>query len=1283
MRKVFLIVFFTAFLHTIAQEKSYSIKWQALKALHYSDSSLKYPFAEIDKGLYDINDKQAVVTDYIEELLEDKEYYIKVDKIVWESISTKEMGALVLGELPKEILPKIKRVKGRESIQSYIQFFPIINDNGKVKRLLEVKFSFESISTPSNLVSRSIVKGRNSSVLRNGKWHRFAVDNTGIYKIDRDFLVQLGVPKNVDPRTIKIFGNGGRMLPLVNNNAYEQDPIESSITVIGEEDGVFDSDDYILFYGVGIDQWSEENLTYRNLYEDYGVYFLTYEGEMGKRITTLKEETGIVSKVFKTYNASAFYEKELINVGKVGRKWFGEQFSVSGKQDFVLKLPNLNNNYDVEVGINTASASYGSSSFQFLINNNAVGGVSFSSLQSTTNKAYESFFKTRTRINGEDAVIGMVYNNGGVPNSEGYLDYIELKYIGNLVGGVRQYSFINFEAQKENGLVAYELVDLDNVQEVWKITDSYNIEKIVVDNHVSFQWKTKGGVLDYFHLNNKKDYYKPVLIGNSVISNQDLKGSVFNEGDIDYLIITNSKLKNSADRLANFHRQANKFIVKVVTVEAIYNEFGAGKQDIAAIRNFIRYIYNNSTSLDKRLKYVNLFGDTSYDYKNRVKGNTGIVPSFHSLNQNKEVTNSASNFSLYTTFMSDEFFCLMDNEEGLMEDALYGIDLVVGRILASTTEEADTMVDKVIKYHSKESYGKWKNNIVAIADDVDKISDFVLEKESDAIIEEIVKENPFYNSKKIYLDAYPQEVTAGGNRYPKAHKDIIDSFENGALYINYLGHGGEEALSQERVFTIDDAKELQNAKMLPLFVTITCEFTRFDNPSKNTGGQTIYKNKNGGAIALVATNRQIGIDSGRSLNRMFSNELFAKENNSSNSQLTIAEALMKTKNKTTLRDKNVISYIGDPALKLAIPKQKIVLTSINDKKVEEGIEEVKALDYVKLTGEVQNEEGVIFSDFTGDLGVHFFDKQIDRKTLGNDGIEVDGKRLIMDFKTLGETVFRGNVSVEKGKFSVDFILPKDIKLEVGKGKLSFYANNPQVDYTGADTEILIGGYNANAIEDKKPPVVKLYLNDESFVSGGTVNNKPVLLAFLEDESGINTASGIGHDITAILDDNEQDIIVLNDYYETELNNFRKGKIVYPFKEMSTGTHVLKVKSWDVYNNLTISEVHFVIMNKEGLKITNVLNYPNPFVNFTEFWFTHNQPQKLLEVQVQIMTVAGRIVKTINQQVISEGTLSRDIKWDGLDDFGDKLGKGVYIYKLVVRLNNTGEQVEKIEKIVIL
>jgi hypothetical protein len=722
----------------------------------------------------------------------------------------------------------------------------------------------------------------------------------------------------------------------------------------------------------------------------------------------------------------------------------------------------------------------------------------------------------------------------------------------------------------------------------------------------------------------------------------------------------------------------------VVTLEKIYNEFSSGKQDIAAIRNLIKYVYWNASAPDKRVKYVNLFGDASYDYKNRLFNNTNIVPVFHSFNPLATETNNVSNFSLYSTFMSDDFFGLMDDGEGQMLGSFDGIDIAVGRMLFASISQAKEMVDKVIEYHDEKSYGRWRNNYVIYSDDADNSTDATLQFGLDNLANTLTAQKPFVNVKKIHTDSYLQQVAAGGERYPEAKKDFLDAIELGALVFNYFGHGGEESLARERLFEKLDAQNLTNRYRYPLFITITCEFTRFDDPNRFTGGEYMFWNKSGGAIGLIATTRQIGVTTGFIMNNLLSEDLYAF---GSNNYPSIAEALRLTKLSTGSDNRRVVFYIGDPALKLAIPKPKIVLTKVNDVPTNQPLPVLQALSLTKITGEVRDENDVLFSGYNGDLAVQIFDKDINRATLGNNGVTDSNGLIVMNFTTLGETVFRGNASVVNGQFEFSFVVPQDIRIPVGNGKISFYAKRdaPNLDnQTGYDRSIQIGGVNANPVTDTNPPTVRLHMNDEGFVSGGITNCSPILLAFLTDENGINTASGIGHDIVAILDGDESNPYVLNEYYETENDDYTRGYVRFPFRDLAPGMHTILFKAWDVYNNIIKTEIQFnAICSSEGLQLEKVLNYPNPFVSYTEFWFTHNMPFEPLDVQVQILTVSGKLVKTINQQVTTEGFLCREITWDGRDDFGDKLGKGVYVYKIKVRSTTTGKSVEKYEKLVIL
>ena len=839
------------------------------------------------------------------------------------------------------------------------------------------------------------------------------------------------------------------------------------------------------------------------------------------------------------------------------------------------------------------------------------------------------------------------------------------------------------------GIGQYTITSATNIPQVWDVTDLSNVIKYENTSGATFAFKVNLGNQKKYVALDLSDTYTPLKEGNSVVQNQNLKGTIFNNNqgnfqDIDYLIITPQILITQAERLADFHRNNSGLSVRVVTLEKIYQEFSSGKQDIAAIRNLIKYVYWNASAPDKRVKYVNLFGDASYDYKSRLFSNTNIVPVFHGFNPFSSDINNISNMSLYSSFMSDDFFGLMDAGEGQMLGGFDGIDIAVGRMLVSNLTQAKEMVDKVVEYHDEKSYGRWRNNYVIYSDDADNDTDATLQFGLDNLANTLTAQKSFVNVKKIHTDAYIQQVAAGGERYPEAKNDFLDALEQGSLVFNYFGHGNEESLARERLFEKLDAQNLTNRYRYPLFITITCEFTRFDDPNRFTGGEYMYWNKSGGAIALVATTRQIGVTTGFVMNNYLSEYLYAF---GSTNYPTISEALRLTKLATTSDNRRVVSFIGDPAVKLAIPRPKVVLTKVNDVPVNQPLPVLQALSLVKISGEVWDENNAVISNYNGDLAVQIFDKDINRSTLGNNGVTDANGLIIMNFVTLGETVFRGNASVINGQFEFSFVVPQDIRVPVGNGKISFYAKRdvPNLDnQSGYDKTIQIGGVNVNAPSDSNPPTVRLHMNDEGFVSGGITNCSPILLAFLEDENGINTASGIGHDIVAILDGDESNPYVLNEYYETENDDYTSGRLRFPFRNLTPGMHTILFKAWDVYNNLVTAEIQFnAVCSDDGLRIEKVLNYPNPFVSYTEFWFNHNMPFEPLDVQVQILTVSGKLVKTINQQVTTDGFLCREVTWDGRDDFGDKIGKGVYVYKLTVRSATTGKSAEKYEKLVIL
>lgn len=1283
MMRIFQYFFLFLSLFVSAQSKeNVVLSWNSSNSYQTNARSISIPNFSNKYFNYD-EENQLIKFDFTFEVASEvDERSLKITNLVYENISTNELGRLDLKKIPSKTEAKIQNINSRDIKFLNLQLNPIIKEQNSYKKLISFSYEYQYGTNSAQRLRRNF-NGITNSKLASGNWYRFYVEKSGVYKVSKSFLQQLGMNGNeINPATLKIFGSGGKMVPLLNNIDYPIDLEENAIQMIGLEDGSFDSNDYILFYAEGVDQWSRENQTHNNLYEDRSYYYVTNIGGVGKRVAPMAEIAGN-GNVINVVDGYHFYEKDLYNLGRLGRTWFGDQFGIDNIKTFEFSIPNIDVTQSMQLTINAAYTGMQSSSFQVEVNDNNAGTINFGD---TGDSYYIDAMREFSVNASEDIAIKLTYDNSGIPSNRGYLDFLALKTKLKLEGFGKQYAFQYNAAATMPGIGEFQFSNASDISQIWDITDIYNVTNYKNNNQSNFSFKASLGEVRKYLVVDKQDFYLPKKEQNARVVNQNLKGTIFkNESgqfqDIDYLIITPNKLSTSAEKLAQFHRKNSNLNVKVVRLEQIYNEFSSGKQDVGAIRNFVRYVYQNASAEANRVKYLNLFGDASYDFKNRISNNTNVVPIYHAIR---------GSYVSEASHCSDDFFVMMDENEGGGTNLVGRGDIAVGRMIVSDIQDAEAMVQKVIDYHDEKAYGNWRNNYTVVADDPDpqKQDDIELQYRQNVLAEKIKLEKPFINVYKILIDSYVQESAGGGFRYPKAREAFFDSFQRGSLVVNYLGHGGEDGLAVERIWDKTDSQNLYNQYKLPLFITLTCEFSRFDNPNRITAGELIYLNQKGGAIAMITTVREIGQQTAQNINDVLSQNLLAY---GSSNYPSMAEALRLTKN---TNNSNVILFIGDPAINLPIPKSKIILTKVNDVDMNGAIDDLKSLATVKLSGQIVDENNNLQSSYNGALTVNIYDKEIDKLTLKNDGVNAlvgydsENRKIIenqMPFKVLGETIFRGNASVKNGAFEFSFVVPRDIRVPVGKGRVSFYAkkNEQFLDNTGFNDVVKVGGINENAAVDNTPPRIRLYMNDESFVSGGITNESPIFLAFMEDENGMNTAAGIGHDMVAILDGDETNPYVLNDFYETELDDYTKGKLKFPFRNLKVGLHTLTFKAWDVYNNLVTSEIQFVVVGDETLTLTNVLNYPNPFVSYTQFWFTHNRPFEPLDVQVQVMTVTGKIVWTRNQVVNTEGFLSREITWDGRDDFGDKIGKGVYIYKLTVRSTLTNTKTEKFEKLVIL
>ncbi|WP_299334861.1 type IX secretion system sortase PorU [uncultured Psychroserpens sp.] len=1280
MKKYLLLLLSIISFFSYSQEKQFDILWNGTRTLETANSEIEVPSFET-KYFNFTYERGLVFSTQWEETSRINENSVELTQVAYANISVSELKDIPLSTIPNAPNITLKNAIDRDKVSAYLELTPIINDRGVYKKVtsFSVTYQYGSLNRSSQNINEIT-----NSVLSSGTWHKFYVDKSGVFRLSKGFLNSIGVNTNVDPRSIRVYGNGGAMLPMANSEFYPLDLTENAIRFVGEEDGVFNDDDYILFYAEGPTEYNQESDTNINLYSDKSYYFINLGSGPGKRIELLNQPQDEVTIEVNTFQDYQFHEVDENNLAKIGRRWFGERFDVENERTFNFSFPNIVSTEPANVKVLAAGVSESTATnMQVVLNGNLAGTLSFSVVDDPI-LAFSSTYQNDVNLPSSEVTVDLVYDNNGNPSALGYLDYISIEATRGLIFEGSQFVFKNNDVALNPGIAEYTISNANNLQEVWDITDKYNVKSVInTDQSQTLSFKDVAGESKRYITVSNLDYFQPSRDANTSVSNQNIKGTIFlNEQgefqDIDYIIVARSNYSSQAERLAQINRDKYNLNVKVVTLDQIYAEFSSGNQDISAIRNLIRYVYHNASSPSRRIKYVCLFGDASYDYKDRISNNTNIVP----------IWNSKQSFSLTSSFISDDFYGMMDENEGLMESQ-ERLDIAVGRILADSPQRAKELVDKIEGYYGEEAFGSWRNNFVVVSDDVDKAWEKVLQNTTDEIGNEVTDEKPFMNVIKIHTDSYQQQATASGERYPVVNQALKDALEVGALVVNYFGHGGEDGLAAERIFTKVDAQDIRNICKFNLFVTVTCEYTKFDNPQRPTAGEFTYWNKEGGAIALITTTRQIFVTVGVTFNEILDEYLF---NYGSIEYPTMAEALRLTKNDDGVSgspQKPLVFFIGDPAMKLAFPRPEIRLTQVNDTPVDAFNEPLKALDRVKMSGELYDSSGNFLSNYNGIVTATVFDKEIERQTLGNNGISDDDGLIILDFKTLGETLFKGQATVTNGQFDFEFVVPRDIGIPVGPGKVSFYSKQDNIldDKSGYNFDIEIGGINENAEEDNIGPVINLFMNDENFVSGGITNEQPTLIAKLQDDNGINTASGIGHDITAIIDGDETNPFVLNDYYQANVDDYQSGRLSYPFRDLEPGLHTLTLKAWDVYNNSSTSEIEFLVRDKdEELVISNVLNYPNPFIDYTEFWFNHNSSD-VLDVSVQIFTVSGKLVRTLNGQTSGGGkvtsSLSKDIVWDGRDDFGDKIGKGVYVYKLKVRSNRLNKQVEKIEKLVIL
>jgi len=1257
---------------------SKSITWQGVQQSYQGDNQSQ-EYLYFDNAIYDRDFGSLPIFFERIYIASDKQIIeVLIEDAVFEKVSEEEMKVIEddIIFISTAVKLESKRIIERKKSFYGITLLPFRKNpvNGEIEKLLSFRLKINKEDSKSILSIRNR-SYKEHSVLSSGRWYKVSVETTGIYRITADDLEDMGIDHTtIDPGKIKLYGNGGSVLSENNSDFRYDDLVENSIVIEGEDDGVFDKDDYILFYGVSTNTWKYDTVSQlfshlKNIYSDKTYYFLTIGPDNGKRIQP--EYSTIVPQNYNvnTFSDFLYHEKDENNLIGSGKLWFGEVFNTITTYDYTgFSFPDIDLHSNVTITVDVAARSFINSNFT--VSATGMPSPLILSLYAVSHSQNTDYAKTKRSHksflpSGPDIDVNITYNKS-TNGSTGWLNYFELNLKRQLVFSGDQMSFRNVECVGKNNISEFTLSNVSSVIKIWDVSDPLIpklIDGVYNNNEMIFRLHTDS-LREFIAFNGNK-FNEVEFVAE--VETQDLHSIE----PTDIIIVSHPDFMSQAERLAELHLFYDNLTTCIVTPDQVYNEFSSGKLDVTAIRDFVKMLYEKAPS-GSEPKYLLLFGDGSYDNKNILNTNSTYVPTFQS---------KASLLST-ATFVSDDYFGIMDDGEGY--NANGSIDIGVGRLPVQTLEQATAFIDKIEHYMSPadtidklpgevEKFGDWRNTICFVADDEDGNLHF---NQAEYLAKSVDNKYKSYNVDKIYLDAYPQVSTPGGDRYPEVKVAINERMEKGALLVNYVGHGGEQGWAYENVIEIPDINDWDNYNAMPAFLTATCEFSRFDDPRHTTAGEFVVLNPNGGGISIFSTTRVAFASSNFSLTVSMYNHLFEKVNKEY-SRLGDLIRYSKNDNNNDATIKNFV-LLGDPALRLKYPNYSVVTTEINNEAVSTEADTLKSLQQVSIKGYIADDSESVISSYNGIVYPVIYDKAIDISTLNNDS--ENGAAI---FKLQNNILSKGKARVVNGEFTYSFVIPKDINYNYGQGKISYYVENGVEDAHGYYDGIIIGGTDDNVINDNIGPSIQLYIDNLNFVSGGFCGEDPLLIAYLSDENGINAfGNGIGHEIVAELDGETNETIYLNEYFEPDMDTYQSGVVTYPFYKLGVGMHKIKLKAWDMLNNSSTAYIDLYVTTTDNIDLSYVMNYPNPVYDQTQFVFSHNQAGKQMDVKLQIYTIQGEEVFNREFNLLSEEYDTEFYLWDARGDNGNILSNGIYVYRIMVK-NASGSYDAASQKLVIL
>jgi hypothetical protein len=1166
-----------------------------------------------------------------------------------------------LGELrvrPIQYDAARRTIKKYSKIVIRVAFGPSMAPQKSVRSIHSTAINGSAFPSIDGKVADRRLSSRPNSVLATGVWYRFPVTSDGMYKITGQMLLNLGIPSTVNPHSVRIFGNGG-FDPDISPSALAVDDLLENAVYVNDDarPDTLDASDYIVFYGKGPKGWTysysaRTDSHYINHYADENVYWLTYGESLAKEMTEISSGNGVLPYQVRTVTQKLFREDEKVNVFASGTQWLGQSLNTGGQIVYVNPLPGLDVSQSIRYKIYFGSRYSGTSQTSFYEHDSLIGRANSYSGDDYVNFT-SSEFTVQPNFSSEESRLRFSFSASN-SNVTGYLDWYEIFYNSFLKA---QSDVFNFRTDDTTVTGEYTIHGFSGGQVlVFDVTKFDSVVRIInpiiAMDTCTFQIAQHTGAVREIYAVGPKGFKSPGQF--ELFNNQNLHGDTT---EAEYIIITHSAFKEAAARLQSYRMQssANPLRTLLVDVYQVYNEFGAGLASPVAIRNYLKYAYLNWSTPPK---YVLLFGDGDFDYKRIMnEDNPNWIPPWE----------TPQSFDELGSYASDDYFGIFFSGNR--------VSLGIGRLTARTIHEANTMVDKIIAYETTPTIDPWRLRFTFVADDGlagagDASNGFLHTRDAEQIAGMVPD---MFEKKKIYLYEYPTVYTTSGRRKPTVNTAIRNAINQGTMILNFTGHGNPKLWTHEAVFVRDDDFPLlQNKSKYFFLVAATCNYSNFDAVDFQSGGELLASLDDAGAIGVLSATRSVFADANFYLNQTFYRNMLDTTVSGFIRQQRIGDIIFRTKQTRNGDNDRKYFLLGDPALILAFPKLMASVDTINNRRNNDSIT-LRALERSSMIATVRDTLTNQPRLFSGRAQVTVYDANKNIKLIAP---EINST---MAYSASGSAVFRGMDSVKNGTIASKFIIPKDISYSINPGRMVAYFWNDTTDGAGYST-VYINGTDSTAAADNTGPRIQLFIDHRSFRSGDVVSASPKLIADISDVSGVNTSgASIGHRLEAWLDD-QSESIDLSEYYNSKMDTYEEGTVEYPLGVLSPGTHTLRLRVWDTYNNPSMLETVFDVVSGAGLQLTRVYNYPNPFSRSTYFTFEQNQRSNL-DVEIKIYTVAGRLVQTLKRSNIVEQFVR--IPWDGRDRDGDAIANGVYLYKIIAKTTDGRLSAETLGKLSIL